>query len=203
DAESNARDDRMGEVLVRHGRLTAADLKRATGFALRDKKRLGLVLIELGLLGADQLEDALALHVHESLTKVFTWKDGTYDFAPGTDTGPVVTDTTLKVSTGELILEAAHAVSDPDVVRYYLGDIDRILGLATDPLLRFQRVTLTPADGYVLSRVDGTLSAREVVAMIPLPPEEVQRSLFGLLSTGMVEFLPLPPKKKPAAPARK
>jgi len=202
-ADSSAREDRMGEVLVRYGRLTAPDLKRAIGFALRDGKRLGAVLVELGLLGADQIEDALALHVHEVLTKVFGWKEGTYEFAVEDDSEPVPGDITLKVSTGELILEAARSVTDPDVVRYYLGDIDRVLGLASDPLLRFQRVTLTPADGYVLSRVDGTLSGREVVAMIPLPPEETQRSLFGLLSTGMVEYLPLPPKKKPAAPARK
>ena len=39
--------------------------------------------------------------------------------------------------------------------------MDRILSLSTDPLLRFQAITLTPSDGYVLSRIDGTLSARE------------------------------------------
>ena len=111
---------------------------------------------------------------------------------------PVLGDTTLKVTTGELILEAARSVTDPDVVRYCLGDIDRILGLASDPLLRFQRVTLTPADGYVLSRVDGTLSAREIVAMISLPRDETHKSLFALLSTGMIEYLPLPPKPRPA-----
>jgi tetratricopeptide (TPR) repeat protein len=202
-ADTSVREDRMGEVLVRHGRLTAPDLKRAIGFAVRDGKRLGTVLVELGLLPADQVEDALALHVHELLAKVFTWSDGTYEFVVEDETKPVPTDTTLKVTTGELILEAARSVTDPDVVRYCLGDIDRVLGLASDPLLRFQRVTLTPADGYVLSRVDGTLSAREVVAMISLPREETHRSLFALLSTGMIEYLPLPPKARPVEAARK
>jgi tetratricopeptide (TPR) repeat protein len=201
-ADTSVREDRMGEVLVRHGRLTAPDLKRAIGFAVRDGKRLGTVLVELGLLPADQIEDALALHVHEILSKVFSWSDGTYEFVAEDDTKPVPTDTTLKVTTGELILEAARSVTDPDVVRYCLGDIDRILGLANDPLLRFQRVTLTPADGYVLSRVDGTLSAREVVAMISLPKDETHKSLFALLSTGMIEFLPLPPKARPVEPKK-
>jgi tetratricopeptide (TPR) repeat protein len=202
-ADSSVREDRMGEVLVRHGHLTAPDLKRAIGFAVRDGKKLGTVLVELGLLKADQIEDALALHVHELLSKVFSWSDGTYEFAEEEGTGPVLGDTTLKVTTGELILEAARSVTDPDVVRYILGDIDRILGLASDPLLRFQRVTLTPADGYVLSRVDGTLSAREIVAMISLPREETQKSLFALLSTGMIEYLPLPPKARPADPKKR
>ena len=198
-AETNVRDDHMGSVLVRNGRLSAGDLKRALGFAMRDGKRLGAVLVELGLLPPDQIEDALALHVHEILAKVFSWKDGHYEFTPEDEAGPAPAETTLKVSTGELILEAARSVGDPDVVRYFLGDIDRILGQPADPLLRFQRVALTPADGYVLSRVDGTLSAREVVAMIPLAKEDTQRSLFALLSTGMVEYLPLPPKARKAA----
>ena len=81
-------------------------------------------------------------------------------------------------------------MSDPDVVRYALGDLDRVLALSSDPLLRFQKVALSPADGYVLSRVDGTLSAREVMQMIPLPVEETQKSLFGLLCTGIIEYPP-------------
>src|SRR4030043_103279 len=40
---------------------------------------------------------------------------------------------TLKLSTGELILEAVQAVRDPDVVRYALGDMDRVLTLSSDP----------------------------------------------------------------------
>ena len=201
-ADTSVREDRMGEVLVRHGHLSAPDLKRAIGFAVRDGKKLGTVLVELGLIKADQIEDALALHVHEILAKVFSWSDGTYEFKEEEGTGPLVGDTTLKVTTGELILEAARSVTDPDVVRYNLGDIDRILGLASDPLLRFQRVTLTPADGYVLSRVDGTLSAREIVAMISLPKDETHKSLFALLSTGMIEYLDLPPKARPEAKAQ-
>jgi tetratricopeptide (TPR) repeat protein len=46
--------------------------------------------------------------------------------------------------------------------------------------------------------VDGTLSAREVMQLIPLPLEETQKSLFGLLSTGVVEYLPLPKRPRPA-----
>jgi tetratricopeptide (TPR) repeat protein len=203
--DTTVREDRMGEVLVMKGLLAPADLKRAMGFALRDKKRLGEVLLELGLLDERGLEQALALHVHAVLSKVFSWPEGSYEFAEEPETGGAG-DVTLRVTTGDLILEATRSVHDPDVVRYNLGDIDRVLGLSSDPLLRFQRIGLTPADGYVLSRIDGSLSAREVMQLIPLPPEEVQKSLFGLLSTGVVEYLEnLPPKPAPPAappPAR-
>ena len=68
-------------------------------------------------------------------------------------------DAVCQLSTGEVILEATRFVQDPELVRKVLGDTDRKLALSTDPMLRSQRITLTPTDGFVMSRVDGTLSA--------------------------------------------
>ncbi|MCG6926323.1 MAG: DUF4388 domain-containing protein [Acidobacteria bacterium] len=184
-ARTNVLEDRLGEILVRHGRLTEEDLARATEVVIRDKRRLGEVLVEFGLLDQTGLEDAVALRVREMLAKVFTWDDGTYSFE---DEESVAGELTLRLSTGELILEAVRAIRDPDVVRYALGDMKRVLTLSSDPLLRFQQLPLSPNDGFVLSRVDGTLSAREIERMIPLPAEDVRRSLLGLLSTGVVEY---------------
>jgi len=196
-ADTTVRENRLGETLVRQGRLTPVDLKRAVGFALRDGKRLGAVLMDLGLLDAPALEEAVTMQAHQVLKHVFSWSEGSYEFLEEPTDRVLDGDVTLRLSTGELILQAARSVRDPDVVRYNLGDFDRILSLSTDPLLRYQRISLSPIDGYVLSRVDGTLSAREVMQITPLPPEDVQRSLFGLLSTGVLEFLPVPPKAKP------
>ena len=186
-ATTNVLQDRLGEMLVRRGLLSPDDLARATDIVVREKKRLGFVLNELGLIDQSGLEDAIALHVHEMLAKVFAWDEGSFDFEAEDDTPGV--ELTLKLSTGELILEAVQAVKDPDVVRYSLGDRDRVLALASDPLLRFQKLDLSQADSYVLARVDGTTSAHEIVDMIPFPREAVERSLLGLLSTGLVEYV--------------
>jgi tetratricopeptide (TPR) repeat protein len=187
-ADTNVREDRLGPVLVRAGRLTEAGRKRAEGFALRDGRRLGAVLVDLGLLDRAGLEEALALHVDAVLSKVFAWTDGRYEFRLGGDLPTGDGDVTLRVSTGDLILKAARSVQDPDVVRYNLGDLGRVLVASSDPLLRFQRIRLAPLDGFVMSRVDGVLSARELIGLIPMPPREVEQSLYALLSTGVVEF---------------
>jgi len=185
----------LGETLVRHGRLKQEDLARATGRVTVMRKRLGEVLVELGILDANGLEDALALHVREVLLCVFGWSEGSYRFEEREASAFRGYDHALRLSTAEVILDAVWSVQDPDVLRYALGDIDRPMILSTDPLLRFQKVTLTPTDGFLLSRLDGVATAREVMAMAPVSPEEALRSLFGLLSIGMVE--PLPPR--PAA----
>jgi tetratricopeptide (TPR) repeat protein len=194
-AHTNVLEERLGEILVRRGLLAEADLARATDIVVREGRRLGEVLTELALIDENGLEDAVAFHVHEMLTKVFLWHEGSFAFEdePEDEAGQ---ELTLKLSTGELILEAVQAVHDPDVVRFSLGDMDRVLALSSDPLLRFQHLTLSPEDGFVLSRVDGVTSAHEIVQMIPLPAERTQRSLLGLLSTGVVEFVGLRPSRK-------
>ena len=196
-ADTDVREDRLGSVLARSGRLSDADRKRAEGFALRDRKRLGTVLVEMGLMDRPALEEALALHVDAVLSKVFVWTEGRYEFREYAEL-PLADEMTLRVSTGDLILQAAHSVRDPDVVRYNLGDVDRALVASSDPLLRFQRIQLSPLDGYVMSRVDGVLTAREVVRLVPAPRAEAERSLFGLLSTGVIEYRG---ERRPAAEA--
>jgi DnaJ domain/Tetratricopeptide repeat len=89
-------------------------------------------------------------------------------------------------------------VADPDVIRYALGDLNRPLALTTDPLLRFQKIALTRMDGLVVSQADGVRTAKEVLASVPEDLQEAERSLFGLLCTGLLEMVDAP-SASPAA----
>ena len=205
-AQSSVPNEHLGEVLVRNELLTAADLERAGARKRATGKRLGETLQEMGLIEPEHLEDALALHVREVLLSVFSWTTGEYSFDE--PSGPAFQgDPTLKLSTGEMILETVRLLQNPHVVRAGLGKTDRVLDLSTDPLLRFQKVTLSPTDGYVLSRVDGVMTARDIIEMIPLPQEEVEKSLYGLVCTGIIEFAAIAaraapqPRRQPSAPS--
>jgi tetratricopeptide (TPR) repeat protein len=114
----------------------------------------------------------------------------------GEDT--VLEDQKSRVLPGEMILEAARRIQEPAIVAAVLGDIDRVIAPAAHPLLRSQKLTLTPTDGFVLSRVDGTLTAAEIFHLTPLPAEDTERSLFALLCTGAVEYRA--PAAKPGSP---
>jgi curved DNA-binding protein CbpA len=185
-AQSNLPQARLGQIMVEQGLLSQAHLQQAQQAVARTGRRFGEVLVEMGVLNWERLGDALAVQVRELLLQVFVWAEGSYEFEPRTDAAG---QATLKLSTGEMILEAVRKVRGPAAVRHALGDLESTVILSTDPLLRFQRLTLSTVDGYVLSRVDGIATAREIVAMIPLPAEEIERSLLGLLCTGLVEYL--------------
>jgi hypothetical protein len=200
---SDVAGEHLGNVLVRFGLLSQAQLEKATEILLRDRKRLGTVLAELGIVPRERMTEAVGLHVREILFNVMDRRGGSYGFEEtGADSilGP---DLTVRMAPGEIILEATRRIQEPHVVARVVGNVDRVLALSMHPLLRMQKVPLTPTDGFLLSRVDGTLSAREVFQLIPLPHEDVERSLFGLLCTGTVEYLlPVIDGRKSQPPAR-
>ena len=78
---------------------------------------------------------------------------------------------------------------DAGTVRTALGDLDQRL-VATAALAEERTLTLT--EGYLLSRIDGATSARQVLQLVPLDPDETERTLLGLVLTGRVEYRAAP-----------
>ena len=95
----------------------------------------------------------------------------------------------VAVATEPLILEAVRQMRHDDAVRAALGDLDQQL-VATTALADERTLTLT--EGYLLSRIDGLLSARQVLQIVPLDARETERSLLGLMLTGRVVCRPAP-----------
>ena len=185
--ESSVPQAHLGQIMVSVGMLDEAARERASAAVERTGQRLGEVLLGMGAIDQERLADALAAQVREHLLRVFSWTSGGCAFE---DRDPPREPITLKLSTGEMILEAVRLTHSPEAIRSGLGDLGRVVILSSDPLLRFQRITLTPADGFVLSRVDGVSTARELLQLVPLPQADSERSLLGLLCTGIIDYLP-------------
>jgi tetratricopeptide (TPR) repeat protein len=183
---------RLGAVLVRHDLVSQESIDQAYELVGRGK-RLGDVLLEAGSIDRETLDEALALQVRETLLAVFGWPEGAWRFEEHEADHFKGYDHGLRVSTGNLIMDAVWCIVDPDVIRYALGDLNRPLALTTDPLLRYQRIALTQIDGMLLAQVDGVRSAREVLASLAQDATEAQRGLFGLLCTGLVEMVEAAP----------
>jgi len=203
-ARSGVAGEHLSDVLVRHGFVDEAVCGRAVAAALAEGRPVGAVLGELGLIDHARLEEAVGWHVREILFAALDEPGSSVVFEElealpeDADSG----DPASRLSTGRVLLEAARRLQDPAIVREALGDPDRKLVLATDPRLRVHPVALTPTDGFVLSRIDGTLSARELVGLIPLPAEDTEKSLLGLLCTGAVDIAPdRPAPRRAPAPA--
>ena len=201
---SDVAGEHLGDVLVRHGLLSQVDLDRAVAEVLAQRRPLGAVLAGLALIDESRLEEAVGWHVREILFAALDRPGGTAWFedlecgSAGMPEGELASG----LPTSHVLLEAARRLKDPATVREALGDLDRKLVLAEDPRFREHPVALTPTDGFVLSRIDGAFSARQIVDLMPLSAEETERSLLVLLCTGAIAGAPERPaaQRAPAPP---
>jgi hypothetical protein len=190
-AHSNVDGERLPDWLLRLGLVPEAALEGALGEMRREAKGLAEVLRERGLLDDAGLGQAATQVAKLILERSVAANQGDYEFhdEPATeeDRGGIVTE--------QVILDAIGQVSDPGVMRYTVGDPDRVLRLARGT--RFERLDLSVADGFFLSRVDGSLSGTEVVDLLPLEGGEAQRVLFRLICAGIVELAGAPKATRP------
>jgi curved DNA-binding protein CbpA len=176
---------------LRQGQIAGVAFESLAGAGETEDPTEPMVLDGLDVAGDPGLAREAA---RERLLMALTWTDVSSTFTEGDQAD---SDPPLTLSTEEVLGEALPLIKDPAVIRATLGNLDRILGLAFDPS-KAKNLTLTPTEGYILSRIDGALSAREVLQLIPMDPVETERSLFRLLLGGLAEYLALP--GRPAVP---
>lgn len=80
-AASSRIEDRFRELLVREGRLNAAGAAALGDEAASRGQRLGLLLVERGLLPASDLANLVRRHYEELLFSLFTWERGAWTLA--------------------------------------------------------------------------------------------------------------------------
>ncbi len=81
-ATSNILHEVLGRVLLQEGVITRADYERSLEIVLREKKKHGEVLVDLGLVTPEQVDHFLALQLKQRLLNVFGWHEGSYLYTP-------------------------------------------------------------------------------------------------------------------------
>jgi serine/threonine protein kinase len=185
-ANSDLIEDRLDEHLKRTGTIEESAIELASRLMFHNGNRLGKTLIELGYLDTETMEAKVAQQVEVIIDSLLDWKSGDYRFEFLDE--PVEEDITVKVSTADTILKGVRRLESSETIRNGLRDLDRILHRSADALLLFPRVSLTPEEGYVLSRIDGSTSVSEAVAISPLGNEKTLRCIYGLVYAGMAEL---------------
>ncbi|HUK57411.1 MAG TPA: DUF4388 domain-containing protein [Nitrospiria bacterium] len=201
-ATSKYQDDWLGEVLLKSGRITLNQYEVASEVTRNTRKRFGTVLVEQGALAAKDLFSSVTFQVKEIVLSLFTWLDGEYRF----EEGPLPTQEiiTLKMSTGNLILDGIRRINDFVRLRNELPPLNAVLHITTDPLVLFQNIDLKENERKVLMQMDGKNTISEIFAASELPAFETLKLLFFFLSIGLAETVVAAPQPGPfvqAAPA--
>ncbi|MGH9333534.1 MAG: DUF4388 domain-containing protein, partial [Vicinamibacteria bacterium] len=185
-ANSDVNDDRLGEFLIRTGEIDRAMFDRVSAMMKKTGQRFGTTLTRLEGTSGEKLVGLVRRQVQEIIYSVFDWERGAYGFEILDH--PVEEDIIVDLSTAELILIGVRKMGSLDHIRSALGALDRVLRHTENPLLLYQKMTLTTSEGYVLSRVDGGTSASEIAAISPLGEDETLRCVYALFAAGVVEL---------------
>ena len=191
---SDLEDEKLVKWLVSRGTLEAY---RMAIMLLRqpDGVRFGAFLVQEGLLTPDALTKELETLSVEIVSHMLL-APGDYAFLEG-ERLPIDA-ASLGMTTASLLAAAVRAVHEQTHLER-LADGDGFVWTSQDALLMYQKVQLTPQEGYVLSRVDGTSTVPQLRRLAPMPRGEFTRALAVLAVTGLLEIRPAS-ATKPLAP---
>jgi len=182
-ARSSDPDERLGEDLLLRGKITVRQYLEASKL-IRQGRRLGTILVELGAIEPEDLLVSIEHHVRQILLEVFTWTDGEYELVmnePGAE--DVVA---LQFSSEGLILEGIRRTRAwSRIWRGAGGDLDAV-PVQTDNQELLLKLELTEEEQEVLAHVNGRATVEQICQVSYLSNLETCRVLWALFVLGVL-----------------
>jgi len=178
-ATSNQTSDRLGEVLLREGKITP-EQNEASVRALTSGRRQGRSLIELGALTPDELWRAVQSQVREIVLSVLVWDEGEFHFEESVL--PERERITVDLDVTALVLEGVRRADPHGSIRARHPDPQLVLEASEPP----QDGLLHPWEQHVLSLVDGDRSVMEICHESEAGEAPTLTALYALLATGIL-----------------
>lgn len=174
---------RLGDLLVRSGRLTAEMLLRAqTLQAGGDRRRLGEILVALGAVSDAEVARQMRLQVEAVVFELMSWHEGQFRFEEGAT--PATPEAAIPIGVDALLLEGARRIDEWATIA------DRVSSLAMLPSLAAPEASgvldLRPNEWAVLAHVDGRTDLREIAVATAMGEFDVARVAYGLSSAGVI-----------------
>jgi hypothetical protein len=182
-ASSSSRDDRLGELLLRRGRITLRQYVDA-GRAMGQGKRLGAVLVEQGSLKAEDLVKVVVEHTQEIIYGLFQWTEGLVRLKRGLEGSESIT---LKMSTPDIILQGISRIESWGRVERGLGGVATRYARVPDYESLLDGMTpLPPVKADVLKLLEQERDVLSICKESALPDFETCRLLWALRVIGAV-----------------
>lgn len=185
-ASSDSPTDRMSAMLAREGAITAQQREEAEKIVDATGRKMGAVLVDMGLLRTDELLPAVRRHYESIISSMFSWSTGHWQIDLGVTAGP--DRTRLLRHPATLVREGLMLAYSADRLMPRLGSGKNVFSLdrsgsAADLVAH---VLSDPSESRVPLLFDGVRSLEEVVRASGLRDSAVLQialtlSCFGAL----------------------
>jgi len=130
----------------------------------------------------------------EAVYILASWASGEFFFTPGAETDRV----TVEKSNTRILMEAAHQQDEWRVLARKIPGLSAVPTLASPDAAR--PVTLSPGEWRQIVAIDGKKSIRELGRESGTSSFDVAKTLFGLVTAGLVEMRPPARERTPLEP---
>lgn len=178
-------DDRLGEMLLKAGKINFKQYEISVDLLKKTGKRQGTILVEQGFITPKDLFEGVVSQVREIVLSPFTWIEGEYQFVEGPLPSEEVI--TLNISTGDIILDGIKRIQDWNRLIRDLPPLDSVLHLSTDPRSLFQSVNLNEAERDLLRLATGERTLRDVLSESSMPSMGCARLLYFFITAGILK----------------
>ncbi len=176
----------LGEVLLKGGKITEADLARARDMQQHgDERRLGEILVEIGAIGTRELERQVRFQIEEVIFEVMNWSEGYFSFEEG-PLHEVPADATIRISTASVLMEGARRIDEWSRIERKIPNVGVVPALAVAEEGDTGQLDLLPDEWEVLATIDGEQDVRGISSLIGRSDFDVAKTLFGLESARLI-----------------
>lgn len=183
-ALSNLVSDRLGQFLVRAGKIDELSLKKAAAEAATSQRRTGDVLIEMGLLTETERLYYVGQQIKSILYSLFAWEEGVFQLSFQARARREAIK--LDIHPANLVMRAVRKLYKPERLQRLLRD-DLKLIPSPDPHFNLSDVDLQAWEAHLLTRANGIRTVRELIQLSGKPELEARGLLVGLRSLRILD----------------
>ncbi|HEX9563993.1 MAG TPA: DUF4388 domain-containing protein [Gemmatimonadaceae bacterium] len=180
----------IGQMLLRSGRVTPAELERAEAIRQQagEPRRLGEILVAMGTVSQREMERQVRRQIEEVVFELMSWSEGFFSFEEGESDG-AAEEGGAGLSTESLLMEAARRIDE------WTRIADRIPGPHVVPAFaaadagHSAALDLRPREWQVLVAIDGVSDVSTIAMVAGVSEFDAARIVYGLLATGVVRLV--------------
>jgi hypothetical protein len=206
DSSAHRLEDRLGNVLVKQGKLTRERLDEALVVQKQTLQRLGHILAGSSAITSRDLRDALQIQVSQIVFRVFRWRDGRYQFAPS-DSADYDRENFAPMSTDFILMEGIRMVDEWPIIEKKIPSFAMVFRPVVDPALievaasseldtsggargaaasSSGRIRLSPEEERIFRKVDGVRTVQAIIDSTGVAEFEACRILFDFLNRNLI-----------------
>lgn len=181
--------DRLGEILVKAGKISREELMSALEINRGTGQRLGYILLKEDLITKDALSVALQHQIKSQIIRFFHWKEGSYKFIPKDI--PPSEDLITPIDTEYILMEGLRIIDEWPSIEHRIPSFDTVLKQVKDKWEETEAErSLTENDKRIFELVDGKSDISIIIASSGMDEIDACNTLIRLMDLGLIEKAP-------------